>query len=607
MPLSTAGLYEDGYTQADLAPEPTALRGAVISQAFSDLVGPSLLRGSELSTARKYGSLAYGTLDAEQSKAFLAERGLDGMLTLEDRPYNPLELSIIANRKTEELQRQAIISRAPRTAGATLGRFGLTLATSLLDPLTVASAFVPVVGEARYARLLASAGDSALARAGVRAGVGAVEGGVGAAAVEPIIYAAKREELADYTLADSLLNIGLGTVFGGGLHAAGGAVADRLAAPRRVERLNEALATNDAKAAAPNAPAIDPAQYTRARETGGPDEYFRQATTLHTMLQDVPRVDVNDPKSVSNYLGRPVKSLSQFVRDTGGIIDDGGELAARDVYSQGKKGRGTILPGLVRKEGTPGADMDGVRQRAWEAGYFPEHAAYDDISDSELLDAIAEDANGSRRYETDAAADVQRINDAHEFAYSLKRDGIDPNMTPEQIAEHLRNLDDEARAYSTNEGPDGETLAEYDTAAELATRAGPETREAALRASVAQAVSDRPVDVDALLRRDADGVREAANVSPDARPLTDPGAVQRINEALARGETAADPFVTQQIADIEAEIRALEAEGKADGDADVFPAEIREELEAANGAVQEAALMDRAGRMLAACALRFGT
>ena len=33
--------------------------------------------------------------------------------------------------------------------------------------------------------------------------------------------------------------------------------------------------------------------------------------------------------------------------------------------------------------------------------------------------------------------------------------------TPEQIAEHLRNLDDEARAYSTNEGPDGETLAEY--------------------------------------------------------------------------------------------------------------------------------------------------
>lgn len=599
MPLPTAGLYENDYSQADLAPEPGALRGAVIGQAFSDLVGPSLLRGSELSTARQYGGLAYGTLDAEQAKAWVAEKGLEGALTLEERAYNPLELSILASRKTEELQRQAILQRAPRTAGATLGRFGLTLATSFLDPLTVASAFVPVVGEARYARLLEQAGSSALARAGVRAGVGAAEGGVGAAITEPIIYAAKQQENADYTLADSLLNIGLGTIFGGGLHAAGGAVADRLAAPQRVARLNEALATRDA-GAAPEATAVDPAQYTRAREAGGPDEYFRQAQSLHAMLREIPNVSINDPKALSDHLGRKVRSLSQFVRETGGIADEGGELAARDVNAQ-------TMPGLVRKAGTPNADMDAVRERVWEAGYFPDRASYNDISDSELFDAITEDVQGSRRYGADAADDVRGIADRQEFGDSLRRDGITPDMTPEQIATHLRNLDDEARRYSTADQVDGNTLAEYDTAAELAARAGPETREAALRTAVAQAVTDRPVDVDALLRRDADGVRGAADVSPDARPLTDPAAVRAIDETLGHGETAADAFVAKQIADLQAEVKALEAEARADGDADVFPADLREELDAANAAGDEANLMDRAGRMLAACAMRFGT
>lgn len=606
MPLSTAGLVETDYTQADLVPEASAVRGAVVGQAFSDLVGPSLLRGSELSTARQYGGLAFGTLNPEQARAYVAERGLEGALTIEERSYNPLELSILATRKTEELQRQAILARAPRTVGAGLGRLGLTLATSFADPLTVASAFVPVVGEARYAAMLQRAGSSVAARAGVRAVVGAAEGGVGAAITEPIIYAAKQQEQADYTLADSLLNIGLGTVFGGGLHVVGGAVADRLAAPRRVEQVNTALATAETKAAGEAAPAIDPAQYTRAREVGGPDEYARQAQSLHGVLQEIPRVDLNDPKSIGDLLGRKVRSLSQFVRDTGGIVDDGGELAARDVHAQGKKGRGASMPGLVRKTGTPDADMDAVRQRVWEAGYFPEHAAYDDISDSELLDAIAEDVNGARRYGSDAADDVRRIADQQEMGDSLRRDGITPDMTPAQIAEHLRNLDEEARAYSASEGPDGETLNEYDTAAELAARAGPEAREAALRTSVAQAVSDRPIDVDAVLRGDVRRAADAANVPPDARPLTDPAAVRAVDETLARGETAADAAVAQQIADLEAEVRSLEAEAKADGEGDVFPADLREELDAANQATAEASLMDRAGRMLAACAMRFG-
>lgn len=115
------------------------------------------------------------------------------------------------------------------------------------------------------------------------------------------------------------------------------------------------------------------------------------------------------------------------------------------------------------------------------------------------------------------------------------------------------------------------------------------------------------MDVEAILRRDLAGVREAVVVPPDARPLADPDAVRFVDDTLAAGETADEAFVTQQLADLDAEVRALEAEAKVDEADDVFPADIREELDAAAAAADEAAITDRAGRMLAACALRFGT
>lgn len=601
MPLTTAGLIEDDYTQADLAPDPSTLRGAVVEQAFSDLVGPSLLRGSELSTARKYGGLAYGNLAPDQAKAWVAEQGLSEFLPLDERTYNPLELSIIARRKREELKRQAILQRAPQTAGATLGRFGLSLATSLVDPLTVATAFVPVVGEAKYAQLLANAGGIA-GRTAVRAGVGAAEGAVGAALVEPFIYAAKREELADYTLADSLLNIGLGTVFGGGLHAVGGAISDRLTLRDRIgEKLAEVERASAAPDAvpAPDAPAIDPRQYIARREAGGPDEYFRQADALKRLLDAVPEFDTNDPRAVGKFFGEKTPSLSQFIRETGGIADEGGELSARDVSSKD-------APGLIRKVGTPEAGMDAVRERVWEAGYFPDKVDYNDISDTELLDAITADVRGERRYTNAVQERLNRLRDDYEFADSMRRDGITKGMSTEDIARHLRDMDDEIGALTQRGDPDADTLAEYDRAADLADVAGPEAREAALRAGVAQAVTGRPIDVDGLLRRDMGAVRRTATPDPDRAPLADPDAVRRVDETLADGEAADPTAVEARIAELDEEIRALEAEAKADEGDDVFPDDIREELDAAKEAANEATLIDRAGRMLAACAVRFG-
>lgn len=136
-------------------------------------------------------------------------------------------LNILIEKNRAKQSRQTIMSEYD---GWTPGISGM-LAGSLIDPANVALSFIPVVGEARYAKLLAQAGDSALARASVRAGVGAAEGAVGAAIVEPAIYAGQQQWRNDYTAMDSMLNIAGGAVFGSLLHAGAGLVRDKFGNP----------------------------------------------------------------------------------------------------------------------------------------------------------------------------------------------------------------------------------------------------------------------------------------------------------------------------------------------------------------------------------------
>lgn len=133
-------------------------------------------------------------------------------------------LDVIIQRQQEQLARQQVLARAGSSFGTQLSA---GLAASILDPINIASAFVPVVGEARYASMLGRAATP-LARAGVRVGVGAVEGAVGAAIIEPLPLLAAQQDQTDYDLSDSLANIAFGAALGGGLHTVGGAISDRL-------------------------------------------------------------------------------------------------------------------------------------------------------------------------------------------------------------------------------------------------------------------------------------------------------------------------------------------------------------------------------------------
>lgn len=134
-------------------------------------------------------------------------------------------LDIMIDRNRKQRERQRLISQYEGSKIPSVLAAGL--AASVIDPLNIASAFIPVVGPARYSNMLARAGGRA-ARAGVRLRVGALEGAVGAAIVEPLPLLAASQDQTDYDMGDSLLNVAFGTVLGGGLHATTGALFDRI-------------------------------------------------------------------------------------------------------------------------------------------------------------------------------------------------------------------------------------------------------------------------------------------------------------------------------------------------------------------------------------------
>lgn len=173
----------------------------------------------------------------DDAKQRVKDAGLDGQIPLAQYP-NGLRsdtLQILIDANTAKVRRQTIMQQADGWAP----QLGGMLVGSLIDPINVASAFIPVVGEARYAQLLSRAGG-AVGRGAVRVGVGAAEGAVGAAVVEPLIYAGQQQWRNDYDAFDSLLNVAGGAAFGALLHAGAGLAKDifgRPVAPKVPERI----------------------------------------------------------------------------------------------------------------------------------------------------------------------------------------------------------------------------------------------------------------------------------------------------------------------------------------------------------------------------------
>ncbi len=226
--------------------------GAVAEDAWNFNPLPSAIRFFELEANR----------NEDTNEALISRDELNKKYSNLDLFFDQDEkqstVDILVNRKVLERERQSIIARGPEgsfnpfnsgfyTGGAKLGT---SLVVSIADPINIASAFIPVVGEARFASLVARQG---LTKArGIR---GVVEGAVGAAAVEPIVLTAATAEQADYGLMDSFLNVTFGSIIGGGLHIGAGALKDfrtRRAFEDRVEEARKAAGITDGEDPAVN-------------------------------------------------------------------------------------------------------------------------------------------------------------------------------------------------------------------------------------------------------------------------------------------------------------------------------------------------------------------
>lgn len=140
-------------------------------------------------------------------------------------------LKLLIKRKKEYQQRQDVIDRGPKGVVFGTAQFVSALGASLLDPLNLAASFVPVGQLVAPAMALRASQAATLgARTAARAGVGAIEGAVGQALLEPLTYYSYDQEQLDYTVVDSLQNIAFGALLGSAAHTGFGLIRDKLGA-----------------------------------------------------------------------------------------------------------------------------------------------------------------------------------------------------------------------------------------------------------------------------------------------------------------------------------------------------------------------------------------
>jgi hypothetical protein len=561
-------------------------------EAFEFSPTQSIVRGLELEEARRSTNI----LSAESARTQLGDAGLREQLTVPDQGISQEALDILIRRKRIENQRADLYSRSPGGFGRGAAKIAASLGYSLFDPLNIATAFVPVVSQARYSAMLrAQAGFAG--RTGVRAGVGFVEGTAGAALVEPLILSTARAEQADYDGADSLLNIAFGGILGGGLHAVGGAGYE---AVRRLRGLEALPPRNDVDAAVqqaildaqtelPPAPDVAPPVRIETAQRFEPttiqpvDAYTQTAQKIRSDLNSIFDLDPNNAKQVTTATGEKAVSITEFVRRSGGIIDQGGELSARDVTNK-------TAPGLVRKD-TPEnrqiAGMDSVRERLFDAGYFPEKTDYNQITDSEIFDALAEDGAGNKVWQGSVREKLSKFISGRDYISKMEAEGFSRDMSVAQIADRLRAMDDEARAdFDVAREIDPETLREYEAFAErlnaensavnIIDSLNPETRRAALQTGVAQAMDARNINVDTIVNLDPSlarggedfplqSARNAAieNSRPDQAALVDfEAAAETPDPRRVPMLDAADSALADARAAADEAVNAVNAEGE---------------------------------------------
>lgn len=573
-------------TMLDIPAEAGEVFDAAFDSAFSTNPSTSLARTEELAEQEQGRAMVMGPesylapdagraapdtpmLDAQAARDRVAGMGLD--IKIPDQGIREGALDVLVNRHREQAAHQQIIARS---GGGSMGtQVAASLAASLLDPLNIASAFVPVVGPARYASMLGRA-SGPLGRAGIRAGVGAVEGAVGAAIIEPLPLIAANMDQTEYGLSDSLANIALGGVLGGGLHSVGGAVSDALR--RRISTETPAVDTvlnaAERQAAAPSS--LRAADFERLFDQD-PETALR--TTLARQLEadganlyrnaQRQAIDEIRPTLTGERVGNVADlhaerlSLTQQAMK----LDDSFRDTAKQFQGQG----------LTRKQA--------------------ERAARDSI-------ATQREQIGARQAEINTTLERNRAGEFDRRDLGL----IERGEVPERLKPQI-----EARAKQIMQGYQQRPLGTaISTARETAEAADWTVRDSALRSAVAQAVSGRDIDVNALFDLEVPAKSGAALEyvkRPAARSADPQGQSESLRaDGQAKADTQDEFEAAQQAFDEDEALVNEMLDQLPEQDRAAVLAAGREEADLAAAQAERAESYSKAYRAAAVCDIRNG-
>lgn len=163
----------------------------------------------------------------EEARARVKQEGLEKDLRLPDQPSikSPV-LDLMIQEAHDRRDREAAIARGPDSFIPNAVGFVTSMGVGMIDPVNAAAFSIPVLGEARAAALIARAGESIAARAGVKAGIGALQGAAGTALLQGPDWWLHTRDGQDYTFAEALKSVVMGAGIGGLAHSLIGGAGD---------------------------------------------------------------------------------------------------------------------------------------------------------------------------------------------------------------------------------------------------------------------------------------------------------------------------------------------------------------------------------------------
>lgn len=388
-------------------------------------------------------------------------------LKVPDNGISRFELDTLKYLKRREVEQFQTMARRSGPLTSVAG-FGAGLAASAADPLNAASAFIPLVPEWRYASWLAKASGFG-ERTAIRAGVGALEGGVGAALIEPFVYAGATDQQLDYSLADSFMNVAFGTALGGGLHTIGGSAFDTFNAKTlsALREMDASFSRADMLArVAPDGARMDAlSDAVRSLENDVPvradgsfadygitdREFANQSYDFSPEQTRAARAAVVIARVGDE--GEASTSLLQTIRAMGGVKvrDANGQLTREGAEILAVLGD-TRMPGLINNK--RGVTADYLREALTEDGWFrSKDTAATDIQELyDVLDAAARGEKPQRYGETRGAS--VRNTAMRELSDAGVKDSDSVSAATMKVAEHRAAIERERMA----EDPDFEPM-----------------------------------------------------------------------------------------------------------------------------------------------------